>query len=242
MADYLDLMLCLFPFEKELFEEAGLRTVWMGHPMVDQLEENRVDGGREKGLVGLFPGSREREVVRLFPLMVESARRLREKHPEWRFEAAAASGKLADIMGGLVREVGAPDDLVAIRTGTSQELMQRAEAGVVASGTATLEAAYYGLPYCLVYKVAWPTYFAARVLVELDSIGMVNILARRQVVHEFVQREANADNVTSFLESVMTDEVLRRELQAGLLEAAALLGEGGAADRAAEAIVNLLEE
>jgi lipid-A-disaccharide synthase len=241
MADYLDLMLCLFPFEKELFEQAGLRTVWMGHPMVDQLEEKRIEGGRQEGLIGLFPGSREREVARLFPLMVESAKRLHEGHPEWKFEAAAASAKLAGLMTDLVAAAGVPEGLVTIRTGTSQELMQRAAAGVVASGTATLEAAWYGLPYCLVYKVAWPTYLAARLMVELEFIGMVNILAGRQVVHEFVQGEASAGNVTSFLESAMTDAVLRAELSSGLLETAALLGEGGAARRAADAIVSLLD-
>jgi lipid-A-disaccharide synthase len=74
----------------------------------------------------------------------------------------------------------------------------------------------------------------------LEFIGMVNILAGRQVVHEFVQGEASAGNVTSFLESAMTDAVLRAELSSGLLETAALLGEGGAARRAADAIVSLL--
>ena len=67
MADYLDLMLCLFPFEKPFFEAAGVRTVWMGHPLVDQLEGMRIDGAREAGLIGLFPGSREREVAGSFP-------------------------------------------------------------------------------------------------------------------------------------------------------------------------------
>ena len=240
MADYIDLMLCLFPFEKPFFEGAGVRTVWMGHPLVDQLEGMRIAGRREEDLVGLFAGSRAREVGRLFPMMLEAVGRLKEVDPSWRYEAAAASETLAAMMTGMVAEAGLPAGMVRIGTGTSQELMQRATAGVVASGTATLEAAYYGLPYCLVYGVAWPTYFLARMLVDLEHVGLANILAQREVVHEFVQGEANADNVASFLEGMMTEPERREELRRNLLEVAGLLGGGGAAERAADAIVKLM--
>lgn len=248
MADYIDLMLCLFPFEKPLFEAAGVRTVWMGHPLVDQLEGMRIDGGREPGLIGLFPGSREREVGRLFPMMLEAVARLRtgpdggaRPGVPWRYEAAAASESLAGMMRGMVAEAGLSDEEVVIGTGTSQELMQRATAGAVASGTATMEAAYYGLPYCLVYEVTWSTYLLARLLVNVEYIGIANILARREVVHEFVQTEANAENVASFLEFIMTEPERREELRKELLEVSQLLGGGGAAERAADAIGELLE-
>jgi lipid-A-disaccharide synthase len=242
MAGYLDLMLCLFPFEQDIFEQAGLRTVWMGHPMVDQLEENRIEGGREEHLIGLFPGSREREVARLFPVMLRAAERLQAKHPEWHYEAAAASESLKELMESWIVAAELPRGAVVVRVGTSQDLMQRATSGVVASGTATMEAAYYGMPYCLVYKVAWPTWVMGKLLVEVDYIGMANIIADRQVVHEFVQREANAGNVAAFLESVMTEPGRRENLQRELLEVAAKLGEGGAAKIAAGAIMEVLGE
>jgi lipid-A-disaccharide synthase len=225
VAQWLDLMLCLFPFEREMFEEAGLKTVWMGHPMVDQLEAGRTGTARDRQLVGLFPGSREREVARLFPVMVEVVKQLHERHPEWRFEASAASKSLELIMRRVLEENDG----------------RKLPIEVVASGTATLEATYYGLPYCLVYKVAWPTYLAGRALVDLDHLGMANILAGREIVHEFIQHDANTENIASFVESVMTDEVRRNELERNLLETGALLGERGAARRAAEAIVDLLE-
>jgi len=240
MAEWLDLMLCLFPFEKEMFEEAGLRTVCMGHPIVDQLEAARIDVERTRKLVGLFPGSREREVARLFPVMLEAAGELQGAHPDWHFEAAAASGELAGLMQAMVRERGPLP--VQVVTGGSHKLMQRAWCGVVASGTATLEATYYGLPYCLVYKVSWPTYLAGRLVVEVDHLGMANILAGREIVHEFIQREADSGNVASFIEAVMTDDTYRRELEANLLDTAGRLGEGGAVRRGAEAIVDLLDQ
>ena len=241
MATWLDLMLCLFPFEKEIFEEAGLPTVCMGHPLVDQLEAKRIEGGRDEKLIGLFPGSRDREVERLFPLMVRVVASLHERYPDWRFEASAASQPLEECMRAIVESEGAGRLPIDIVRGRSQELMQRASSGVVASGTATLEATYYELPYCLVYKVAWPTYLIGRLVVDIEHLGMANILAGREIVHEFIQHEANVENITSFVESVMTDENRRSELEENLRETAQKLGGGGAAKVAAEAIVNLVE-
>ena len=141
MAETLDLMLCIFPFEKEIFESAGLTTVFTGHPLVDELEHKRENVSREQDLIGLFPGSREREVSRLFPVMVETARRIHSHNSEWKFEAAAASEALAGRMRDIVQHANLPESLITIRTGSSYSLMQRATSGVVASGTATLEAA-----------------------------------------------------------------------------------------------------
>ena len=107
--------------------------------------------------------------------------------------------------------------------------------------TATLEASFYGLPYCLIYKVAWPTYLAGRLLVDIEYLGLANILAGRRIVHEFIQHEANVVNISAFLASVMTDQRRWRELERDLLEASAKLGTGGAAEIAAGAIVELLE-
>ena len=144
-------------------------------------------------------------------------------------------------MRAIVESEGAGRLPIDIVRGRSQELMQRASSGVVASGTATLEATYYELPYCLVYKVAWPTYLIGRLVVDIEHLGMANILAGREIVHEFIQHEANVENLTSFVESVMTDENRRSELEENLRETAQKLGGGGAAKVAAEAIVNLVE-
>lgn len=242
MAEWLDLMLCLFPFEKEIFESAGLPTICMGHPMVDQLEAGRIEARREENLVGLFPGSRKNEISRIFPTMVEVVAQLHEKFPSWRFEASAASQLMEDQMRSILDAHPAKQLPFAIVQGRSHELMQRAWSGVVTSGTATLEASYYGLPYCLVYKVAWLTYLAGRAVVDIEHLGLANILAGREIVHEFIQHEANVANISSFLESVMTDKLRWRELERNLLDASARLGGGGAAKVAARAIVDLLEE
>jgi len=234
-----DLMLCLFPFEVPLFEGAGLRSRCAGHPLVDELEEKRITTERLPQTVGLFPGSRTKEVGRLFPMMLDSAQRLREQNPEAKFITAAASEKVAKLMRQMMRDGAFPDDLVEVQSGESQALMQKVTCGVVASGTATLEAAYYGMPYCLVYQVAWPTYLMARQLIKSSHIGLINILAGRGIVPEFIQSEANAYEVVLWLGRHLKDPQLRDELSRELLDAASRLGETGTHKRAAHEITLL---
>lgn len=233
MVELIDEMLCLFPFEVPIFEEAGLKATFVGHPLVDELEERRIpDVVREEGLVALLPGSRTREIERLFPIMLETAREMLSTRAGIRFEAPAASPKLAKTMREMVEESGL-EASVLVTDGGSHTLMQRAECGVIASGTATLEAAYFDLPYCLIYKVAWPTYVIGRQLVKIDHIGLVNILAGRGVVEEFIQADADAKLVAAELGRLLDDAAYRERLQATLTETAAKLGGQGAHERAA---------
>lgn len=136
MARWLDLMLCIFPFEKPLYEKSGLRTEFVGHPIVEQMSRDRLPLARDERLLGFFPGSREREVRRVFPAMVSAARQVAAARPDIRFEAAAASEAQAAQMRTMAG--GVP---IEINAGKAHELMQRAAAGIVCSGTATLEAA-----------------------------------------------------------------------------------------------------
>jgi lipid-A-disaccharide synthase len=235
MARILDEMLCLFPFEKPIFEGAGLPTTFVGHPLVDELEQERDGEPRESDLVALLPGSREREVARLFPMMLDAARRLSVKRPATHFEACGASTKLTTRMREMVEEAKMQDQ-VTIREGGAHELMQRAECGVVASGTATLEAAYFGLPYCLVYKVSWPTYLAAKALIKIEHIGLINILGGYKVVEEFIQSEADPLHVEQALGRFLDDPAHREDTRQKLLATASKLGGPGAHLRAASAI------
>jgi lipid-A-disaccharide synthase len=239
MVRLLDEMLCLFPFEQPIFHNAGLKTTFVGHPLVDELEEKRITAVRDERLVGLFPGSREREIARLFPMMVETAKRLNTANTGLKFEVPAASAKLAVQIRGLIAAAGA-GDLVAVTTGGSHSLMQRACCAVIASGTATLEAAYYGLPYCLVYRTAPLTYLLARLLVKIKHIGLVNILAGEGVVEEMIQSKAEPVAVAQSLQRFIDSPAVREALQLRLAETSSKLGSHGAHRRAAQAVANWL--
>ncbi len=238
MARWLDLMLCIFPFEKELYEQSGLRTEFVGHPLIDRLAEEQSAAARAPDLVGLFPGSREREVRRIFPAMAGAASLIAKSRPEFRFEAAAASDAHAAQMIGLAREIGVP---IQITVGQSHDLMRRATVGLVASGTATLEAATLGLPYALVYKTAWLTYEAGKRLVRVPHLGIVNILADRTVVREFIQPAATAAALADECLRLLNDDTTRADLQTDLAKVIATLGGPGAAHRAATAILTALD-
>ncbi len=240
MARFLDLMLCIFPFEADLYNQSGLRTVFVGHPMIERLRACKIDIERDPNLVALFPGSRSREVRKILPVLIEAAHRLRRRKPNLRFEIAAASHKLA-------REIKeAPDrhaqdrQLFEIRVGDAAKIMQRAFVGVVASGSATLEAAYFRLPFVLIYKVAWPTYLAARLVVKVKYLGMPNVLANKEVVPEFIQHRAKDRAIANAVLRLIDTPSTRKQMISEFDAVIAKLGEGGASDRAANAIVNEL--
>ena len=240
MVELLDEVLCLFPFEPPIFQSAGLKATFVGNPLVDELEADRVPGVvRNEMLVGLFPGSREREIARLFPMMVEAAKILKSGSADVKFEVPAASAKLALQIRGLMAEAGAAD-LVTVTDGGSHSLMQRAGCAVIASGTATLEAAYYGLPYCLVYRMAGLSYFMAKILVKIKFAGLVNILADEEVVEELIQGDATPENVVRSIERFLKSPEKRQALQIRLAQTVEKLGGDGAHDRAARAVAGWL--
>jgi lipid-A-disaccharide synthase len=242
MARLLDEMLCLFPFEQPIFANAGLKTTFVGHPLVDELAAKKLpDAPRDEALIGLFPGSREREVARLLPMMIQAAFSLRAWRGDLTFEVPAASAQLAGQIRRLLIEANA-DGWITVNTGGSHALMQQACCAVIASGTATLEAAYYGLPYCLVYRVAPLTYVLARLLVKIKHIGLVNILAGEQVVREFVQADAEPLAVSRELRELIESPEKRAALQLRLAETTAKLGEHGVHQRAARAVAQWLME
>ena len=236
MAQLLDLMLCIFPFEKALYENSGLKTEFCGHPLVDELQVV-IPEQRDNHLLGLFPGSREREVNNLFPLMLDAAERLLGQNGGLQLEAAAANDRMAELMRSMATARGLE---IPLTVGRAASLMQRATVGVVASGTATMEAAWFGLPYCLVYKVAWPTYVIGKTLVKIDFLGIVNILAEREVVKELIQHKATGEAVAGELGPLLADAEARDLLSAELREVCALLGGGGTHHRAAQALLRLV--
>lgn len=233
MAKVLDLMICIFPFEKDFYEKSGLPTEFSGHPMVDRVAALRGPWAREPGLVGWFPGSRRNEVRKLFPVMLEAARLMMQEAPGTRFAVSAANASLAAEMAALARAAGMPEAEGWIETGTVYELMQRCQTGAVASGTATLEAACFGLPYVLVYHVNALTYWVARAVVRIQRIGIVNVLARRDVVLELVQADLTPARLAAEMTALLRDAARREALQADLARVVATLGEGGAYARAA---------
>lgn len=243
MARFIDLVLCIFPFEANLYNESGLHAVFVGHPMIERLETQKIETERDPNLVGLFPGSRLREVRKIFPVMIEAARLLLQTKPGLRFHVAAASEGLAREMSEMLRSEQSEDrQAIAIVVGQTPALMQQAWAGIVASGSATLEAAYFQMPFVLIYKVAWPTYIAARLVVNVDYLGMPNLLADKEVVPEFIQHEAKPESIANTVRSLLEDANARDRMISDFEPIIGKLGRGGASEKAAQTIIQELNE
>ena len=242
MARFIDLVLCIFPFEADLYSKSGLCAVFVGHPMIERLEPQKIDTHRDPNLIGLFPGSRSRELRKIFPMMMEVARRLLQLNPTLRFQVAAASEELAREMDEMMRpEQLAGRESLEIAVGQTAGIMQRAFVGIVASGSATLEAAYFGMPFVLIYKVAWPTYVAARLVVNVDFLGMPNLLAGKEVVPEFIQHEAKPDAIVAAVRLLMQDSPARDRMILDFDEIITKLGGTGASEKAAQALLEELQ-
>jgi lipid-A-disaccharide synthase len=239
MAAFLDLMLCIFPFEKSLYEASGLKTEFVGHPMIEELDSHRIEEPRAPDLVALLPGSRNREIKRIFPVMLEAAKLLRRKDEAIRFEASAASEPAREVMRNLIAEMGLRDIPIGLRN--SGQLMQRALVGMIASGTATLESSFYLLPFVLIYRVSWLTYLPGRLLIRVDHLGMPNILAGKEIIPEFIQHNAVPSRIADAVWQLYKDPARRAAMVSEMGRVIKILGGKGAGRRAAEAVLRELE-
>jgi lipid-A-disaccharide synthase len=220
-----------------------LKSVFAGHPLVDTLaaEAGQAETPREMELVGLFPGSRQREVRNNFPTMLAAAKELRRVRPHLRFAVAAASDELAGPLAVIRREMGWSESDCPIGLRDSRRLMRRAGAGMVASGTATVEAACLGMPLTIVYRVSELTYWVARTVVKVPHLGMINLLAKREIAREFLQTAAQPWAIAAEVERLLEDKAARARQLEDLREVASRLGSGGASKRAAEAVLATLD-
>jgi lipid-A-disaccharide synthase len=170
--------------------------------------------------------------------MLETARELRKHNRDLRFEVAAASEQLAREMKPTVAGLDQSQDggAIQIKVDETPVIMQRAWAGIVTSGSATLEAAYFRLPFVLIYKVAWPTFLAARLVVSVKYLGMPNLLADKEVVPEFIQHRAKPNALVKAMQSLIENANARERMISQFDVIIAKLGDSGASERAARAI------
>ena len=249
LARIVDLMLVILPFERDVFTASGLRTEYVGHPLADHLARHPVgadaiaalDAHRHDGgpLVGVFPGSRRHVVDSLMPVFVEAARRLAEQDGlgDTRFLIALAQERFLDP----VRELTGDDPRFVPVVGRSQAVMAAADACMTSSGTTTLEIAGRLTPFVIGYRVSPVFYGIGRAVVSVSHIGLVNLVAGREVVPEFVHFRSFAGPLSEALGRLLLDPEVRREQVAGLEEVREKLGGEGSYERAAEAIRRFLQ-
>lgn len=242
---YVRKMLVIFPFEQQFYRERAVDAVYVGHPLADAVapEVNREAFAARYGLdpakhwVALLPGSRRREVSLNLPEMLAAAARLRE---DCQFILPVANTlHRADVEAFLG---SAPAGSIVL-TDDARAALAHARAGIVASGTATLEAALIGIPFVMVYRVTRMTYLLGKHLVRVPHFGIVNLILGRRVVPEFVQSDFTAAGVEAEVRRLLADGSERRAQTGAFAELRLKLTEGAAlpaAERAARVIAESL--
>jgi lipid-A-disaccharide synthase len=226
---FVDKMLVIFPFEEKLYRDAGVPAEFVGHPLLDLIAEPKTRAPRAE-VVGLLPGSRSSEIKRHLPVFFEAFRSLRAERPALQGLLFASANQEDSAYGALPGGV----ELVRERDYARRSTLDLA---ICSSGTATLENALLGVPMVVVYKLSWPTYAIARALVNVKHIAMANLLAGKTVVPELIQRDATAGRVAAEAAAILGDPRRSAAIRADLLAVRRSLGEPGAADRAARAVL-----
>jgi len=237
-----DHVVVILPFEPDLYRRAGVRCTFVGHPLLDSVapEYDRNALRRQFNLeesapvIGLFPGSRVAEVNMLLPVLLQAAAELVKRDPKTQFILAQASSIDDNLLHDLLRESPVP---VLVVKDQASEAMAVSDLLLVASGTATLQAAVVGTPMVLVYKTTLPTYWIARCLIRVKWIGLVNLVAGRTIVPELIQDEATAERLWQEARRLLTDRQAYQDMKDGLRQVRESLGEPGASHRAAQVIL-----
>ena len=246
IARFLDQLLCILPFEPELFEGTRLKAVFAGHPLVDRVAETRAAaaaalpwGAGAGQRVALLPGSRKSEITRILPCLLEAAAMLEQRlGGDCAFIIPAPNAAVMKLVQRVAASAPVKPQSLAFVEGRARDVMMQARAAAVASGTATLEACLLRCPTVLVYAASAFTAFCARLLVKgVKHIGLANIISGREIMPELLQEGMRPDAVAEKLGAYLTDDTLRERVLRDLDAANARLGGGGAAGRAAEAVV-----
>jgi len=246
MAATLDRLIVIFPFEPVVFGGTGLKVDFVGHPLVDEAERVLAEPlaklpWKGEPRVALLPGSREHEIRRILPLMWSAAACLEREYPNCSFIIAAASPDAEAAIMRALRGLRKGPARWAVVSGQTRQVLRQARAAMVASGTATVEAALMLCPMIIVYKVASLTYLLGRMLVKVNHIGMVNIVAGQRVCPEFVQGAAKPEVVARALAPLLVEGPERASMLAELRQVKTRLGPSGGAERAAGIVVEELQ-
>lgn len=245
IANYVDLLLTILPFEKKWYSERGVNHIeFVGHPIVGEVQPNLTKDefckkhklDLTKPIVALLAGSRRKEVKKILPPILKAVEILRKKNNDIQFVLAVAPTRKIEEIQAIIDETKInPQNLVIIQNET-REAVASADAAVVASGTATLETGLLNTPMVIVYKVSAHNWHTLRHIINVPHYGLINLIAEERLAKELIQNDCNGEKIAEEVLQLLEPETNKRFRQK-LLEISQTLGNGGASKRAAEAVL-----
>lgn len=239
----IDEVLCIFPFEKDLYEKYGIKTHYCGHPLVSQLppRADKLEFFKKHGfdinkkLVSIFPGSRVFELKFLMNVFIKSAKELQKRHPDLQFCISHAPNLKDDVYNKYLKN----SDFKVIK-GENQPLLSVSDALILASGTVALEAALYQSPMIIAYRGPYLFYLIYLIVRCIKKVSLPNIIADRIIVPEIIQNKVNVQNITYEIEKLLYDTKYREENIRQLGEVKSLLSDKISSMEAADVIAKEL--
>jgi lipid-A-disaccharide synthase len=240
-------MFVTLPFEEKLYKKAGMDVEFVGHPFLDEvkttMDKNKAcqEFGldRNQKIIGLLPGSRDQEIQKLLPVMLDSARIIKEKFPTCQFVLPLAKTIDQKEVEDFIKPSGLE---IKIITGLTYDVISVSDLLIVASGSVTLEAAILAKPMIIIYKLNFITYCLAKWVSHISNIGLVNIVAGKDVVPELHQEKVTAENISSWVIKTLTDKNYYDKVKQELMKIEKLLGSFGASQTAAKGMIRFLSD
>lgn len=244
VANIVERVAAIFPFEADVYREAGAKVTFVGHPLLDIVKPSMSRDealsyfgiGPDEQAILLMPGSRRQEIAGLLPDMLRAAEMIAEREPSCRFFLPVASTIAREEIEAMLSQYTCKVTLTADHT---YDLMNISCAAIAASGTATLETSLLRVPTVIIYRVATLTYIIGRLVVKIPNIGLPNIIAGRKIVPELIQGDATPANIAKEALLLLADGETRKQVLADLDEVKAKLGQTGAVDRVAGVILEV---
>ena len=243
---YVDKIIVFFKFEEELYKSCGINVEFAGHPLVDTVHASRTKDetlntyglSKDKITIALLPGSRSNEITTLLPIMTRAAKIINARMPDTQFVIAKYPDLAISMYEKYVLSSGVD---IKIAGGDAYNVVASADFAIVASGTATLETAIIGTPLIIIYKVKLLTYIAYNLVSKLRFLGIVNIIAGKEVAPEFLQYAATPEKISEKVVSLLSDRKKIDQMREELAGVKRSLGSPGASARAAQAVLAFLK-
>jgi lipid-A-disaccharide synthase len=239
-----DHMAVILPFEEEFYRDFNVPVTFVGHPLLDDVlpavEQTLKDGVQDPPVVGLVPGSRENEIIKLLPIMLDACDILKQKLKDVRFVISRAPSVEGELIEGIVDRRHPVSRELEVVSDRVEKVFERCDVILAASGTVTLQAAIHGTPMAITYKVSPVSAWLARALVRVPNVGLVNLVAGRELAPELLQEDATGDNLARAILNMLENKDELNDLRRQLISLRDALGGIGASDRVAELALGMI--